>query len=131
MEEMKRLNQTRQSLRDVKRTAKRGKGPRELHPSSYLCDCGYQGDHSENTIRELKEKSFRHTQVLISEDGQHEIVFKDGEVVSMYCPVTREETPVRGMVIQGTKRSISKRTDPESSLREEKTEAARRPVNKG
>jgi hypothetical protein len=44
--------------------------PKEIFPSSYRCDCGYQSDHFENTIRELKQVSIRSQQRLGSDDGK-------------------------------------------------------------
>ena len=34
-----------------------GTMPKEIFPSSYLCDCGHQSDFFENTIREAKAMS--------------------------------------------------------------------------
>jgi hypothetical protein len=65
--------------------------PQELSGSSYVCDCGYRSDHCEGTVRELKEKSNRRPQALIADDGEHEIIFKDGRMDSMYCPLTVED----------------------------------------
>lgn len=69
--------------------------PRESGFSSYICDCGYHASHCEGTIRELKEKSRRRPQALIADDGEHEIIFRAGKMVSMYCPVKEEEIPAR------------------------------------
>ena len=31
--------------------------PRELFPSSFVCDCGHQSDFSEGTVNEMKRMS--------------------------------------------------------------------------
>ena len=61
--------------------------PKEIYPSSYVCDCGQESHHFENTIRELKEDSYRRRQTLIADDGKHKIIFKDGRMLAMYCPI--------------------------------------------
>ena len=65
--------------------------PEEIYPSSYLCDCGYEAEHGENTIRELKRDSERRPRTLQADDGKHEIIFEDGEMVAMYCPKARKK----------------------------------------
>jgi hypothetical protein len=72
-------------------TLKVAKMPREIYPSSYLCDCGYQSDHFENTITELKRLSMRRPQRLGADDGAHTIVFNDGKMVAMWCPKVKKE----------------------------------------
>ncbi len=67
--------------------------PKEIYPSSYIRDCGMESHHSENTIQELKEKSRRKPQILIGDDGEHEIKFERGEMVAMYCPEEQREIP--------------------------------------
>jgi DNA-binding protein HU-beta len=67
--------------------------PKEIYPSSYVCDCGKESHHSENTIREIKEKSCRKPQTLIADDGEHEIKFDLGEMVAMYCAKEQIEIP--------------------------------------
>lgn len=68
--------------------------PKEIFPSSYVCDCGKESHHFENTIREIKEKSRRKRQTLIADDGEHEIIFDHGDMVAMYCPKEQREIPV-------------------------------------
>ena len=65
--------------------------PREIYPSSYVCDCGEESDHFENTIRELKQMSRKKRQRLVADDGEHEIIFQDGEFVAMWCPKEQKE----------------------------------------
>ena len=60
--------------------------PKEIFPSSYVCDCGFTSHHSENTIRELKHKSLKTKQCLIADDGIHEIIFERGAMVNVNCP---------------------------------------------
>jgi hypothetical protein len=43
--------------------------PNEISPSSCVCDCGYESDHFENTIRNLKRLSLRTRQCLGADDG--------------------------------------------------------------
>lgn len=33
-------------------------------------------------------------QVQIADDGEHEIIFENGEFVAMYCPKEQKEIPV-------------------------------------
>lgn len=75
--------------------------PKEIYPSSYVCDCGKESHHSENTIREIKEKSCRKPQTLIADDGEHEIKFDLGEMVAMYCAKEQIEIPAiyRALVV--------------------------------
>ena len=65
--------------------------PREIFPSSYMCDCGFQSDHFENTIKDLKRLSLTRRQCLIADDGSHEIIFKGGKVTAMWCPKVGKE----------------------------------------
>ncbi|TFG42942.1 MAG: hypothetical protein E4H48_03425 [Syntrophobacterales bacterium] len=67
--------------------------PTEIFPSSYRCDCGYQSDHFENTIRELKRLSMRRPQRLGADDGEHSVVFRGGEMTAMRCPKVGKDIP--------------------------------------
>lgn len=67
--------------------------PREIYPSSYVCDCGSQVDFLERTIREMKEMS-RRKRVGIEGDGGHAVVFHHGQMVAMRCPKAKAELPV-------------------------------------
>ena len=61
--------------------------PKELFPSSYLCDCGHQSDFFENTIREAKRMSQKKKVRLgDSELDEHTIVFYRGKMVDIVCP---------------------------------------------
>ena len=64
---------------------------KEIYPSSYVCDCGQESHHFERTIRDLKKMSLKEPQVLIADDGEHEIIFEDGEMVAIWCPKTERE----------------------------------------
>jgi len=55
-----------------------------IDPSSYRCDCGYQCDFFERTIRELGKISQRKTQYLVDDD--HPIEFTAGQAVAVHCP---------------------------------------------
>ena len=68
--------------------------PKEIPPSSYVCDCGQQSDHFERTIWELEDLSLKRRQVLIAEDDEHEIIFENGEFVAMWCPHVQKELRV-------------------------------------
>jgi hypothetical protein len=61
--------------------------PREIFPSSYLCDCGHQSDFFENTIREIKAMS-RKKKVHLGDSGtpEHTIVFYQGDMIDILCP---------------------------------------------
>jgi hypothetical protein len=69
--------------------------PQEIFPSSFICDCGYECDFSESTVREVKGASLKRKQALIADDGLHEVIFDHGEMVAMYCPQKRKETKVK------------------------------------
>ena len=60
--------------------------PKEIYPSSYVCDCGYRCEFSENTINELKAASIKRKQALIADDGLHEVIFDHGGMIAVYCP---------------------------------------------
>jgi hypothetical protein len=60
--------------------------PKEKYPSSFVCDCGYESHHFENTIKELKKLSFKKKQRLGSDDDAHTIVFDGGKMIAMLCP---------------------------------------------
>jgi AbrB family looped-hinge helix DNA binding protein len=61
--------------------------PKELVPSSYLCDCGHQSHFSENTIREAKAMSRKRVIHLVdSASNEHTIVFYKGQMVDILCP---------------------------------------------
>lgn len=62
--------------------------PRELFPSSYLCDCGHVSHFCENTIREAKELSKKRViRLLDSAEEEHTIVFYKGKMVDIICPL--------------------------------------------
>ena len=67
--------------------------PEEICPFSYRCDCGYQSDHFENTISELKRMSVKRPQRLGSADGEHTIIFSGGKMAAMWCPKAGKEIP--------------------------------------
>ncbi len=64
--------------------------PKEILFSSYLCECGHEIDLSENTVREVKQKSKRKRQWLMEtcadRAGEHVVVFDGGEMVDILCP---------------------------------------------
>ena len=61
--------------------------PKEIFPSSYLCDCGHQSDFFENTIREAKAMSQKKKVYLAdSAPEEHTIVFYRGRMVDIQCP---------------------------------------------
>ncbi|MFQ5617107.1 MAG: hypothetical protein ACE5GO_11705, partial [Anaerolineales bacterium] len=62
--------------------------PKELFPSSYLCDCGHQSDFFENTIREIKKMS-RKKKVHLDDSEGHTIVFYRGKMVDILCPTQK------------------------------------------
>jgi hypothetical protein len=67
--------------------------PKEIYPFSYICDCGYQCDSSENTVNETRVASMKRRQALIADDGLHEVIFDHGGMIALYCP--GERTPKR------------------------------------
>ena len=68
--------------------------PKELYPSSYLCDCGYEADFFESTVREMNQASIRRPQRLGADDEEHVIVFERGEFTAMWCPKVEKDIPV-------------------------------------
>src|SRR5215831_2635587 len=61
--------------------------PKEIFPSSYLCDCGHQSDFFENTIREAKAMSqTKRVYLADSAPEEHTIVFYRGKLVEIQCP---------------------------------------------
>ena len=81
--------------------------PKEIFPSSYKCDCGYQSDHFERTIADLKKLSKRNPQRLWSDDGKHNITFDKGKMVSMWCPKAGKELSAN-KTSHGTPESLRK-----------------------
>ena len=68
--------------------------PREIYPSSYLCDCGHQSDFSENTISEVKAMSHKRKVYLgDAMPDEHTIVFYKGKMVDIICPLRKEREP--------------------------------------
>ena len=66
--------------------------PREIFPSSYLCDCGHQSDFFENTIQEIKAMSLKKKEYLgDSAPQEHTIVFYKGEMIDIICPNQQPE----------------------------------------
>ncbi len=61
--------------------------PKEIFPSSYLCDCGHQSDFFENTIREIKAMSLK-KKVRLGDSAtpEHTIVFYKGAMIDIICP---------------------------------------------
>ena len=61
--------------------------PKELFPSSYLCDCGHQSDFSESTVDEMKAMSWKKKVYLAdSASDEHTIMFYRGKMVDILCP---------------------------------------------
>ena len=68
--------------------------PKELFPSSYLCDCGHQSDFSESTIREVKAMSQKRMIHLgDSAPDEHTIVFYKGQMIDIVCPYQSPDPP--------------------------------------
>ena len=69
--------------------------PREIFPSSYECDCGHQLNFFENTIREMKEISYRKREGISEGGDRHAAFFYKGVFVAMFCPKIGKEIPVQ------------------------------------
>ena len=68
--------------------------PKEIFPSSYLCDCGHQSDFFENTIREAKAMSQKKKVYLAdSAPEEHTIVFYRGRMVEVAPQLTVVPAP--------------------------------------
>ncbi len=65
--------------------------PRELFPSSFVCDCGHQSEFSEGTVNEMKRMS-RSKEVRLG-DGcapeEHIIVFRGGKMIDIRYPLRK------------------------------------------
>lgn len=60
---------------------------KDIYPSGYECDCGHQSHFCENTVKEMREISFKKKAYLAdSENEEHTIVFHLGVVVDILCP---------------------------------------------
>ncbi len=68
--------------------------PKEIDISSYECDCGHQLHFFENTIREMKQISYRRREGIGEGDDRHAAIFHKGEFVAMFCPKAGRELPV-------------------------------------
>jgi hypothetical protein len=64
--------------------------PREIFPSSYVCDCGHQSDFFENTIREIKAMS-RKKKVRLGDSDipEHTIIDFRRKVLKVSLSITR------------------------------------------
>lgn len=63
--------------------------PKEIFPSSFECDCGYQAHFFESTVEEMKAMSLRSNKKVYLGDsapGHHTIVFYQGKMVEILCP---------------------------------------------
>ncbi|HEY3242800.1 MAG TPA: helix-turn-helix domain-containing protein [Phycisphaerae bacterium] len=65
--------------------------PKEIYPSSYECDCGQQLHFFENTIREMKQISFRKRAGIGEGDDRHGVIFHKGQMVAIFCPKAGKE----------------------------------------
>jgi AbrB family looped-hinge helix DNA binding protein len=66
--------------------------PKEIVPSSYLCDCGHRSDFFVNTIREAKSQSHKRLIRLgDSAPDEHIVVFYKGEMVGIICAKQRPD----------------------------------------
>lgn len=68
--------------------------PKEIDVSSYECDCGHQLHFFENTIREMKQISYRRREGIGEGCDRHSAIFHKGEFVAMFCPKAKREIPV-------------------------------------
>jgi bisphosphoglycerate-independent phosphoglycerate mutase (AlkP superfamily) len=60
---------------------------KEIFPSSYKCDCGYECHFFESTIEEMKKMSEKkQVRLCDSEDAEHTIVFVRGKAKELLCP---------------------------------------------
>jgi hypothetical protein len=83
------LSLARHSASEIFFAKKEGKMPKEIYPSSYQCDCGHISHFSENTIREIRQRSHKRKMYLAdSELEEHTIVFYKGEMIDILCPKT-------------------------------------------
>ena len=64
--------------------------PKEIFPSSYVCDCGHESHFFENTVKEMKSRSWkRKVHLGDSSPNEHTIVFYRGKMVQIICPVNK------------------------------------------
>lgn len=83
----------RRSRHLVRRVLSSPAMPKEIPPSSYECDCGYQLNFCEGTIWEMKKISMRKRAGV--SDSRHGAIFDHGECVAIYCPKARRELPMK------------------------------------
>lgn len=62
--------------------------PKEIYPSSYLCECDHRSDFVERTVVQAKKMSMR-KQIRLGdlETEEHVIVFWKGQMVDILCPL--------------------------------------------
>jgi hypothetical protein len=78
--------------------------PKEIDVSSYECDCGHQLHFFENTIREMKQISYRRREGIGEGSDRHAAIFHRGAFVAMYCPKAGKEIPVRAAASREVRR---------------------------
>jgi len=98
-----------------------GTMPKEIFPSSYLCDCGHQSDFSENTIRDMKAMSQKKKVYLAdSAPEEHTIVFYRGKMVQIQCPKQPQSPDTKRSPRKST--SSTRRSSPRGIPDEVKTD---------
>ena len=79
--------------------------PKEIHPSSFLCDCGHQLDFFENTVSEVKRASLKKRQWLREtcqdRSKEHIVVFEHGEMTEILCTRDAKREKPEYTVLQG------------------------------
>ena len=68
---------------------------KEIFPSSFECDCEYQSDFFESTVREMKAMSHK-KKVRLGDAApeEHMVVFHKGEMVELLCLKQSRSIPV-------------------------------------
>jgi len=65
----------------------------EIGCCCYECDCGHQLNFCENSIREMKAKSFRKRVGIGEGSDRHTAIFHKGEFVAVFCPKVNADLP--------------------------------------
>ncbi len=71
---------------------------KEIGCCCYECDCGHQLNFCENTIREMKAKSFRKRIGIGEGSNRHAAVFHKGEFVAVFCPKANADRPATSAI---------------------------------
>ena len=72
--------------------------PTQLSSGMYQCECGAIAHFPDALLSEARDRSFRKVQWLADDSlgVKHHLVFADGQVIRMLCPVAQDRPLMRG-----------------------------------